>query len=121
LRRAVHGATGITRLQKSVFNLGVNPMKPLLGTFGSFLTSGDFRFELRNPIFGGPQLIREFLSRFQRVPAVFIGSVSSFLQKTEDRLTGFVELIVLISPIFSRLSELNYFGAHHCASRCRTD
>ena len=38
----------------------------------------------------------------------FRGSVSSFVQKTEDRLTGFVELIVLISPLLSRLCKLNY-------------
>jgi hypothetical protein len=39
--------------KKSLFNLSIDAMKPLLGALGSFLIPGDLCLELRDPIFGG--------------------------------------------------------------------
>ena len=71
LRYAIHSAAAIALLKKSIFNLSVDPMEPSLSPLGSFLISGDLRFQLRNPIFGRAQLMREALRRLQRVSAVF--------------------------------------------------
>jgi hypothetical protein len=42
LRRATHRVVAVALLKKSIFNLRIDPMEPLLGALGSFLTSGDF-------------------------------------------------------------------------------
>jgi hypothetical protein len=83
----------ITLSEKSVLNLRVNAMEPLLGTLGSFLISGNLRFQLRNPIFGCAQLVRKPLRRLQRVSAVFFRNAGRFVQQLQDCLARFVELI----------------------------
>jgi hypothetical protein len=42
--RAAHRAAAVDLLKKSIFNLGVHAMEPLLGTLRSFLISGDLCF-----------------------------------------------------------------------------
>src|SRR5262245_16095025 len=68
-------------------------MEPLLGPVSPFLISSDLRLQLRNPIFGCAQLMRELLRRLQRVPAVFFCNASRFVEQLQDRLARFVELI----------------------------
>ena len=41
-----------------------------------------------------------------------LGNVGRFAQKLEDCLTGFIELIVLVSLVLSRSCKWNHFGAH---------
>ena len=53
-----HRATAVTLMQKSVFNLGIDTMKPRLGKLGSFLVGGYFRFRLLYPIFSRTKLMR---------------------------------------------------------------
>src|ERR1700756_3259523 len=55
------------------------------------------------------------------MPAVLLGNISGLAQKVEDRLTGFIELIVVVSRALSRSSKWYHFGAHCCPSPCRTD
>jgi hypothetical protein len=57
--------------KKSLFNLSIDAMEPLLGPLCSFLISGDLCLQLPDSIFGGMQLIRQLLSRLQCVSAVF--------------------------------------------------
>jgi hypothetical protein len=106
LRRATHRATAVTLLKKSVFNLRIDPMEPLLSSLGSFLIGGDLCLQLRDPIFSGTHLIRELLRHVHRVPAVLLGNISSFVQKLEDRLTGFVDLTVVVSRTLSRIVQI---------------
>ena len=68
-------------------------MEPLLGALGPVLISSDLCFQLRNPIFGRPQLMRKLLRRLQRVSAVFFRNASRSVQHLQDRLACFVELI----------------------------
>jgi hypothetical protein len=56
--------------------------------------------------------VRKLLRRIDCVPAVLFGNVSRFTQKLEDRLTGLVELIVVVSLALSRSCKWNHFGAH---------
>jgi hypothetical protein len=42
LLRAVHRAPRVALLEKSVFNLRIDTMEPLLGALGSLLISGEF-------------------------------------------------------------------------------
>ena len=69
----------VTLSEKSIFNLRVNAMEPLLGTLGSFLISGNLRFQLRNPIFGCAQLIGKLLSHVQRATAVLFSNAGSLV------------------------------------------
>jgi len=59
----LHAAAPVILPQKSLFNLSVDAMEPLLGPVGSFLISSDLCFQLRNPIFRRPQLMRKILRR----------------------------------------------------------
>jgi hypothetical protein len=51
------------------------------------------------------------LRRIDRMSAVLLGNISSFVQKLEDRLTGSVELSVVVSRTLSRSCEWYHFGA----------
>jgi hypothetical protein len=93
LRCAIHSAAAIALLKKSIFNLSVDAMEPSLSPLGSFLISSDLRFQLRNPIFGRAQLMREALRRLQRVSAVFFRNTGRSVEHLQDRLACFVELI----------------------------
>jgi hypothetical protein len=83
----------ITLSEKSIFNLRVDTVQPLLSPLGSFLIGGDFGFQLRDPIFGSTQLMREPLRCLQGVSAVFFCSASRSVEQLQDRLACFVELI----------------------------
>ena len=61
-------------LQETVFNLCVDPVQPLRGTLSPVLIRRDFSFQLRNAIFGSAKLMRELLSRAQRVSAVLFSN-----------------------------------------------
>jgi hypothetical protein len=89
----LHAATLVILTQKSILNLSVDPMEPLLGPVGSFLTSGKLRFQLRDPIFGRVQLMRKLLSHVERTLAVFFGNASRSVEQLKNRLTRLVELI----------------------------
>ena len=90
----------------------VDAMEPLLGPLSSLLINGNLCFQLRNPTFGGTQLIRELLRYVHRTPAVSIGNISRFVQKLEDGLTGLVEFSVVVLFALSRPCKLNHFGTY---------
>ena len=100
VRRA---ATVIPLPQKSIFDLR---MEPLLRSLGSLLIGRDLCLQLRDPIFGRTQLIRELLRHVYTMSAVFLGNISSFVQKLKDRLTGSVELTVVVSSALSRSLQI---------------
>jgi N6-adenosine-specific RNA methylase IME4 len=81
-------------LKKSIFDLAVDAMEPLLGALGSLLISGEFWFQLRYPIFSGSQLIRKLLRRAERVAAVFVGSSGCLSNQLQYGLPRLVELTV---------------------------
>ena len=49
------------------------------------------------------------MRRIDRMSAVLLGDISSFVQKLEDRLTGSVELSVVVSRALSRSCKWYYF------------
>jgi hypothetical protein len=89
----LRAAAPVILTQKSILNLSVDAMKPLLGPVGFFLTSGELRLQLRDPIFGRVQLMRKLLSYVERTLAVFFGNASRSVEQLQDRLTRLVELI----------------------------
>jgi hypothetical protein len=89
----LHAGAPVILTQKSILNLRVDAMEPLLGPVGSFLTSGKLRFQLRDPIFGRVQLMRKLLRYVERTFAVFFGNASRSVEQLQDRLTRLVELI----------------------------
>jgi hypothetical protein len=101
-----------TLSQKSILNFGVDAMQPLLSAFCSLLVCSDFGLKFGNPFFGSAELVRKLLRRIDRVPAVLLGNISRFAQKLEDCLTGFIELIVVVSLALSRSCKWDHFGAH---------
>jgi hypothetical protein len=52
-------------------------MEPLLSSLGFLLIGGDLCLQLRDPIFGRTQLIRELLRHVYSMSAVFLGNISS--------------------------------------------
>jgi hypothetical protein len=101
-----------TLSQKSILNFGVDAMQPFLSALCLLPVCSDFGLELGNPIFGRAQLVRKVLRRIDCMPAVLLGNVSRFAQQLEDRLAGFIELIVVVSLTLSRSCKWNHFGAH---------
>jgi hypothetical protein len=109
LRRA---ATIVTLPKKSILNLSVDAMEPLLCALGLLPVRRHFGLKLGNPIFGRAKLVRKPLRRIDRMPAVLLSNISSFIQELKDRLTGFVELSVVVGRALSRSCKWNHFGAH---------
>jgi hypothetical protein len=66
--------------QKSIFDLRVNSVQPLLGSIGPIWVGVDFSLQFCNPLFGRAQLLRKLLSHSQRVSAVIFGNASSFME-----------------------------------------
>jgi hypothetical protein len=100
LRRTVHRAGFIALLKKSIFNLRVNTVEPLLGPLRSLLISSDLCFQLSNPIFSRAQLIRKFLRHTKRVSAVFVGDAGRSLHQLQDCAAGRVELVTAVCRAF---------------------
>jgi hypothetical protein len=112
LRRTIHCAAAAALLKKPVFNLRIYAMEPLLSLLGSFLMCGDLCLQLRDPIFGGTQSIRELLRYVHRTPAVFLGNTSRFVQKLKDGLAGLVEFTVVVLLALRRPCKLIHFWTH---------
>jgi hypothetical protein len=67
--------------------------------------------------------VRKLLRCIDRVPAVLLGNISRLTQQLEDRLTGLIELIVVVSLAFGQSCKWNHFGAHvlpFTVALCRT-
>jgi hypothetical protein len=59
--------------EKSLLNLGEDLVEPLLGTVSSLLVISYIRLQLRDPIFGSTEFLRELLSKFEGVLTVRLG------------------------------------------------
>ena len=105
-------ATIVTQPEKSILNLSVDAMEPLLCALGLLPVRRDFGLKLGNPIFGRAELVRKPLCRIDRMSAVLLGNISRFIQELEDGLTGFVEFSVVVSFALRRPCKLNHFGTH---------
>ena len=86
--------------QKSIFDLRVNSVQPLLCSIGPISVGVDFSLQFCDPLFGGSQLLRKLLSHFQRVSAVVFGNASNFMEQLQDRLSRLVELVGIVSNAF---------------------
>jgi hypothetical protein len=93
LWRATCWPPRVALLKKAVFDLAVNPMKPLLRTISSFLASGEFSFKRGSAIFGSPQLIRKLLRHAKRVATVFVSYAGRLCDQLQNGLACLVELI----------------------------
>jgi hypothetical protein len=97
--------------QKSILDLRIDPVKPLLGALSLLAVRFHLSLELRNAILGCSKLVRKPLRRIDCMSAVLLGDISSFAQKLQDCLTGFVELTIFVSLALGPC-EWNYFGTH---------
>jgi hypothetical protein len=98
--------------QKAVLDLCIDLVQPLLRALGLLPVCFNLSLELRNAILGSAKLVWKPLRRIDRVSAVLLGNISSFVEKLEDRLTGFVELSAFVSRSFSRSPKWYHFGTH---------
>jgi len=80
-------------------------VQPLLGTLGPLSERFHVSLELHNTILGSAKLVRKTICRIDRMSVVLLGNISSFVQKLEDRLTGFVELTAVVSRTLSVAGE----------------
>ena len=87
--------------QKPVFDFGVDPVQPLLGSIRPVSIGRDLRLELCNAILSGPQLVRKLLSHIDCVAAVLFSHAGGLVKQTQDRVPCFVELIAIAkAPAF---------------------
>ena len=97
-------------IQKAVLDLRIDLMEPLLGALGLLPVCFNLGLKLSYAILSSPKLMGKPLRRIDRMSAVLLGIISSFVQKLEDRLTGSVELSVVVSRTLSRSREWYHFG-----------
>ena len=102
----------VTPPEKSILNLRVDFVKPLLGALCLLPVCFNLGLKLSYAILSSPKLMGKPLRRIDRMSAVLLGNISSFVQKLEDRLTGSVELSVVVSRTLSRSCEWYHFGTH---------
>jgi hypothetical protein len=81
--------------QEALFNLGVDSMEPLLSAICPLLLSSDRGLQVGNALTGGAQLMGEFLLYVGRTPPVVFRNARRFVQQTQDRLTGLLDLIFI--------------------------
>jgi len=99
-------------IHKAVLDLRINLMEPLLGALGLLPVCFNLGLKLSYAILRSPKLMGKPLRRIDRMSAVLLGNISSFVRKLEDRLTGSVELSVVVSRTLSRSREWYHFGTH---------
>jgi hypothetical protein len=120
LRSLWRVATILALPEKSILDLRVNLVKPLLGTLSLLSVCFNLGFEFCNAILSISKLLRKPLRHIHGVSAILLSNIGGFVQKLEDRLTGFVELsVVVVSAALSRPCKLNYLWAHCDAFPCR--
>lgn len=86
--------------QKSIFDLRVNSVQPLLSSIGPISIGVNFSVQFCDPLFGGAQLLRKLLSHFERVSAVIFGNASRSMEQLQDLLSRLVELAGIVSNAF---------------------
>jgi len=109
LRTAAHVAL---LAEEAALNFRIDLVQPLLGALGLLPICFNLGLKLCDTILGGAELVRQLLRRIDRMSAVLLGNISSFAQKLEDGLTGFIELIATVSRSLSRSCKWYHFGAH---------
>jgi hypothetical protein len=89
-------------IQKTVLDLRIDFIEPLLGALGLLPVCFNLGLKLSYAILSSPKMVGKPLRRIDRMSAVLLGTISSFVQKLEDRMTGSVELSVVVSRTLSR-------------------
>lgn len=82
--------------KESLLNLGEDLVEPLLGAVRSLLVISYVRFQLRDPVFGRTEFLRELLSKIECVLTVRFGYTRRLVQQTQDAATGAIQFITLI-------------------------
>ena len=97
LRGASHtSAAAFVLLQKSVLNLRVDFVEPLFSAVSFILINSNLSLQLRDPIFGRSQLVRELLGHIERMFAVRFGHARGLVQQLQNGMPGFIQLIRII-------------------------
>jgi len=97
LRGASHtAAADVVLLQKSVLNLRVDFVEPLFSAVSFILINSNLSLQLRDPIFGRSQLVRELLGHIERMFAVRFGHARGLVQQLQNGMPGFIQLIRII-------------------------
>jgi hypothetical protein len=81
--------------QEALFNLGVDSMEPPLSAICPLFLSSDRGLQVGNALTGGAQLIGELLLYVGRTPPVVFRNARRFVEQTQDRLAGLLDLIFI--------------------------
>jgi hypothetical protein len=95
-----HAATTVPAPKKSILNLGVNCVEPLLRSVGPLSIGRAFRFQFCNPIFGCAELIGKLLSHAQRATAILFSNAGGLVNQSQYRFSCFVELVDVARNVF---------------------
>jgi hypothetical protein len=96
LWRPGHALAAVVLSQKSVLDLRVDFVEPLLRAIGPLSMSANLSFQLRDPIFGRAKLVGKFLSHLEGMLTVCFGHASGLVKQFQNGLPSFVELIGVI-------------------------
>jgi hypothetical protein len=92
-RYDLSGPTIIRLLEKSVLNLTVHAMQPLLSPLASLAISFRLGLQFLYPIFCRAKLVREFLRHVERLSTVGLSGTGCSMQQLHNALPRSVELI----------------------------
>ena len=97
MRGASHtAAAAVVLLQKSILDLRVDFVEPLFSAVSFILINSNLSLQLRDPIFGRLQLVRELLGHIERMFAVRFGHARGLVQQLQNGMPGFIQLIRII-------------------------
>jgi len=91
LRRTVHAAAAVNLGKKSIFDLSVNSVQPLLGPNGCRVQLPILRSALQ------PHVIDAKASKPFRVSAIIFSDARGSMKQLQDRISCLVELIDMVS------------------------
>jgi hypothetical protein len=90
LWRTGHTAAAVVLAQKSVLNLRIDPVEPLLRAIGSFSMRPNLSFQLRDPIFGRSELMGKLLRHLNGMLTVCFGHAGGLVKQLQNGLSCFV-------------------------------
>jgi hypothetical protein len=82
--------------EKPLLDLREDLVEPLLGAIGSLLIISYVRLQLRDPVFGRTEFLRELLSDFEGVLTVRLGYTRRLMQQTQDATAGAIQFVALV-------------------------
>jgi hypothetical protein len=94
LRSSSRATAAVVLPQKSILDLRVDFVKPLLRAVGFVLINSNLSLQFRDPVFGRSELMGKLLRHIERMFAIGFCHPGGLVQQTQNGLPCFIELII---------------------------